>query len=288
MTRQRLAEALLRVYPAAWRREYGEELFDILISRPLTWRVAADVLGAGLRQRIRAAEPATVLGVATVAVLLATTGADGSRLPHAGDGDAAADGHDLPDRRRVVHGVAGVSLAADRLWLVDGEPPPRLTRRSVAARPRCGCRSSAGSRCWSPECCSPLTPSPRPRSAWETCPPMSLAVIVAPLARLPEAWLYGSMGACGHSAQPQSIAQDARDNSQRPTPKVSPLGIGRWRLGTPRGAQAFFECSEKCAPWGSTALRMRSPPGTSIGPLATCPPFAVMRCTAASTSGTRK
>jgi hypothetical protein len=52
--------------------------------------------------------------------------------------------------------------------------------------------------------------------------------------------------------------------------------------------QAFFECSEKAAPWGSTALRMRSPPGTSIGPLMTCPPFAVMRCTAASTSGTRK
>ena len=70
MTRQQLAEALLRVYPAAWRREYGEELFDISISRPLTWRVAANVLGAGLRQRIREAEPATVLGVATVAVLL--------------------------------------------------------------------------------------------------------------------------------------------------------------------------------------------------------------------------
>ena len=26
MTRQRLAEALLRIYPGAWRREYGEEL----------------------------------------------------------------------------------------------------------------------------------------------------------------------------------------------------------------------------------------------------------------------
>ena len=34
--------------------------------------------------------------------------------------------------------------------------------------------------------------------------PMSLAVIVAPLARLPEAWLYGWMGAAAQCARARS------------------------------------------------------------------------------------
>ena len=39
--------------------------------------------------------------------------------------------------------------------------------------------------------------------------PMSLAVIVAPLARLPEAWLYGWMGAADHSVNALARAKPA-------------------------------------------------------------------------------
>ena len=126
MTRQRLAEALLRVYPAAWRREYGEELFDILISRPLTWRVAADVLGAGLRQRIRAAEPATVLGVATVAVLLSQLAltAAGYRTPATAMLRPTDMTFPTVAASFMVSPVYPWLLIA--LWLVDGVPPLRL------------------------------------------------------------------------------------------------------------------------------------------------------------------
>ena len=64
--------------------------------------------------------------------------------------------------------------------------------------------------------------------------------------------------------------------------------VGRvWRPG-PRIRQDFFECSPKAAPCGSIAFTTRSPSGTSIGPLRIFPPPALMRSTAASTSGTRK
>jgi hypothetical protein len=36
--------ALLRLYPAAWRNEYGAELTDILLTGPLSARVIGDVI----------------------------------------------------------------------------------------------------------------------------------------------------------------------------------------------------------------------------------------------------
>ena len=69
-TRHRLAAALLRLYPAAWRREYGGELHEILVDRPLTPSVAADVLWSALREHVRAAVPATLLGGLSMLVVL--------------------------------------------------------------------------------------------------------------------------------------------------------------------------------------------------------------------------
>ena len=69
--RQRLAHVLVRIYPVAWRREYGEELLDMLVARPLTWGVAGDVLWSGVRLRILFFEPSTVLGLASMLVVLA-------------------------------------------------------------------------------------------------------------------------------------------------------------------------------------------------------------------------
>ena len=67
----RIIALLLRLYPAAWRREYGVELVDALAARPLSLRVVADVLRAGVWRRLRAAQPSTLLGVVASAGVIA-------------------------------------------------------------------------------------------------------------------------------------------------------------------------------------------------------------------------
>ena len=49
---------LVRCYPAAWRRRYGDELLDLLAEDPLTPRVMLDVAATGLSLRGRAARRA--------------------------------------------------------------------------------------------------------------------------------------------------------------------------------------------------------------------------------------
>ncbi len=64
-----IVAALLRVYPATWRDEYGSELEDLLLARPLGARIAADVLASGLNERVRAAHPAALCGVTMLIVI---------------------------------------------------------------------------------------------------------------------------------------------------------------------------------------------------------------------------
>ena len=71
MKGRRLAAALLlRLYPAAWRREYGAELADILEARRLRPLVIADVVWNALCQRVRVAQPSTILGVVSMLVIV--------------------------------------------------------------------------------------------------------------------------------------------------------------------------------------------------------------------------
>ena len=49
---------LLRCYPPAWRRRYGDELLDLLSEDPLTVRVVVDVAATGLTLRLRPARAA--------------------------------------------------------------------------------------------------------------------------------------------------------------------------------------------------------------------------------------
>ena len=65
-----IVAALLRLYPSNWRREYGPELRGILLARPLGAGVIGDVICNGLRQRVSAAEPFTILGLASALVIL--------------------------------------------------------------------------------------------------------------------------------------------------------------------------------------------------------------------------
>jgi hypothetical protein len=83
MTSQhRVVAVLLRLYPRDWRRQYGDELRDVLARRPLTAATVGDVLRAALWQRARSLTPGTLLGLASMAVIVAsivgTSTADGA------------------------------------------------------------------------------------------------------------------------------------------------------------------------------------------------------------------
>lgn len=61
--KQRIISALLRIYPAAWRKEYGPEFRDLLGVLQLGTRTVADVVWNGVWQRFRATEPWVLLGL---------------------------------------------------------------------------------------------------------------------------------------------------------------------------------------------------------------------------------
>ena len=48
---------LLLVYPRRWRERYGDVLLALLEAEPLTWRVRADVVAGGLRERLHVSGP---------------------------------------------------------------------------------------------------------------------------------------------------------------------------------------------------------------------------------------
>ena len=68
-SRHWIIAALMRLYPASWRDEFGAELQDLLLARPLTFAIACNVLWSGLRQRGRATEPATIIGLAMAGIV---------------------------------------------------------------------------------------------------------------------------------------------------------------------------------------------------------------------------
>ena len=54
MSDDRLARALLRLYPRAWRARYGDEFLALVGDTGLSWRTVADVSTAALAERVRA------------------------------------------------------------------------------------------------------------------------------------------------------------------------------------------------------------------------------------------
>jgi hypothetical protein len=54
MSDDRLARALLRLYPPAWRARYGDEFLALVADTGLSWRTLADVSSAALVERARA------------------------------------------------------------------------------------------------------------------------------------------------------------------------------------------------------------------------------------------
>jgi hypothetical protein len=67
-----LVSSLLRLYPKAWRGEYGTELRDMLLARTLTTGIVFDVARSAVWQRMRATQFPTWVGLA---LMVAITGA---------------------------------------------------------------------------------------------------------------------------------------------------------------------------------------------------------------------
>jgi hypothetical protein len=73
----RLVALLMRLYPTAWRNEYGAELTSMLQGRPLTTRVVSDVVLSAMWQRMRAVDLATWVGLG---LMFVTIGAIASNI----------------------------------------------------------------------------------------------------------------------------------------------------------------------------------------------------------------
>jgi hypothetical protein len=67
-----LISLLMRLYPRAWRREYGVELGEMLHASPLTAGIVVDVARSAVWQRMRATQLATWVGIG---LMLAIVGA---------------------------------------------------------------------------------------------------------------------------------------------------------------------------------------------------------------------
>jgi hypothetical protein len=195
MTKDWLIAALLRVYPAAWRREYGVELTAILQGRPLGLRVMADVLWNGLWQRGRAAEPSTILGLASILLMLTGLVVPGGSYTGAWRALLRPSWRVFPTVNVTFmaselyalllvacgcwtylrHGgkVTKSGFAAMRMSVIAGIPIMLIAVLLLSGFLDLAFLDTRGAA---------------------TIRPSALAILVAPLSRLPEAWIWGSIG----------------------------------------------------------------------------------------------
>jgi hypothetical protein len=61
--KRHLVAGLIRLYPSRWRADYGEELADVLLRRPLGFGAVANVAANALWQQLRLQEPWLLMGV---------------------------------------------------------------------------------------------------------------------------------------------------------------------------------------------------------------------------------
>jgi hypothetical protein len=189
------AALLLRLYPAGWRREYGEELRHILESQPMTAAIAVDVIASGLRLRVRSASPATILGLISMLLvasqlLLAPDGL-GRYLPAA----VRPSGMTFPTLRMTllaseIYVYIGIACG----YWTESRSPGSAARAGVAAMRMvlmggspvmlAGLLLAAG-----------IADPALARVAGRGFEPSPLAMMLAPLAAAPPFWIWGVGGA---------------------------------------------------------------------------------------------
>jgi len=184
-----IVRILLHLYPAAWRREYGAELMDMLLARPLTVGVAGDVLIGALQQRVRASEPAMYLGLALLLVVVFGLVRNQSILPPTSNsyvlilfgcgvwthlrhgGELSQSGKEA----MKISFIAGIPVMVVGLLMLFGVTDAHPTQN------RCWLRVSDAS-------------SPLHALQSATCPPAPLGVSLSPLFVLPWSWVWGVGG----------------------------------------------------------------------------------------------
>jgi hypothetical protein len=100
----RLISSLLRVYPKAWRAEYGAEFSEMLRARPLTAAIVFDVARSAMWQRFRAVQAPTWVGLG---LMLAMSGAIAANIvdppPYVwAPGQSISDQPELADQVKLV------------------------------------------------------------------------------------------------------------------------------------------------------------------------------------------
>lgn len=144
--KSRLVAVLMRLYPKAWRNEYGAELAEMLWARPLTARVFGDVVVSAMSQRMRGIQAPTWVGVG---LMLVMSGAIAANIvdppPYVwAPGQSVAEQPELADQVKLVQrpmrsglfvlvmfgigfwsalrGNARPARAAIRVWLIASIP----------------------------------------------------------------------------------------------------------------------------------------------------------------------
>jgi small-conductance mechanosensitive channel len=192
-TKQRIVSALLRLYPAAWRSEYGPELTEILQTRPLRAGVIGDVAWNGLRLRARAAEPSTILGLASMLLMLTGFVTPGGSYSGAWSALLRPSWRMFP--------TVNVTFMASEFYVL------LLVACGCWTYLRHGGRVKSGREAMK---MSVIAGIPIMLVAvllmfgflnvalldtgGATIRPSALSILIAPLTRLPEAWIWGSIG----------------------------------------------------------------------------------------------
>jgi hypothetical protein len=211
----RLVSWLMRLYPKAWRNEYGSELADLLRARPLTVRVCSNVVWSALWQHARASQGASWVGLG---LMLVTIGAIASNIveppphiwsPELPRGEQPGFAEYIALLQRPLHSEFYVIvLAAIGFWtaLRGKTSPGRAAIRvsMIASVPLVlvGLLMVSGVLGY-----SELNPGQASTTfdergilytfykGFQQIPgPAPLVMLLSPLLRLPGAWMWGSIG----------------------------------------------------------------------------------------------
>jgi hypothetical protein len=192
MTREQIVDRLLRLYPVAWRNEYGDELRDILVDRRLTAGIAADVVWSALRERVRTAAPSTVLGLPSLLVVLS-----GFLLPPFSNGWITTN---VLSPTFMTFPTFVVTFMTSQVYTVLLILCGWWTRRRYQYSPkRCGVAAMRMSLISGfPVVVAGVLLTAGAIQVQDISigriQPMPFVVLMAPIVRLPEYWIYGFIG----------------------------------------------------------------------------------------------